>query len=119
MGIDTRDFLVQGEVHGEKRAGSESGDVDLRVRHGTRSFQLDVANTGAALSGNIDLDDNLFATVSGAPEQPVFKTPDGQPVTGVNALVLLRMFDITEDVFDLFEDLVEPVAELIVLAVIL
>jgi hypothetical protein len=33
--------------------------------------------------------------------------------------VLYRIFDISEDVFDLFEDLVEPIGGLIIMAVIL
>jgi hypothetical protein len=119
MGIDTRGFLVEGEVHGDKRGSSEHGTVDLRVQHGQKSFRVDVANDNASLSGDIDLDDTPFATVSGTPDKPVFETPDGQPITGAHALVLWRMFDIAEDVFDLFEDLVEPVAELIIIAVIL
>ena len=57
--------------------------------------------------------------VSGTPQQPVFKNPAGEPISGAEALVLWRIFDITEDVFDLFEDLVEPIGELVIIAVIL
>ena len=49
----------------------------------------------------------------------MFKTPSGGDINGGEALVLWRIFDITEDVFDLFQDLVEPIAELVIIAVIL
>lgn len=119
LAMDARDFLVEGDLHGEKDHGQERGTVDLFVRHGDRSFRVDVANDHRELSGTIDLDDTLFARVSGSPEHPEFTKPDGQPVTGADALVLLRTYDIAEDVFDLFEDLVEPAAELVILAAIL
>ncbi|HSL70953.1 MAG TPA: hypothetical protein VK864_11975 [Longimicrobiales bacterium] len=119
LGIAKREFAVEGDLHVEKNDLGEDGTIDLLVRHGSRSFRVDIANQNATLSGTIDLNNTLFAKVSGTPDVPVFTTPDGAPVTGANALVLWRMFDITEDVFDLFEDLVEPIAGLIILAVIL
>jgi hypothetical protein len=49
----------------------------------------------------------------------VFTTPSGDAINGAQALVLWRIFDITEDVFDLFEDLIEPIAGLVIIAIIL
>jgi hypothetical protein len=49
----------------------------------------------------------------------VFRTPSGDDINGAQALVLWRVFDITEDVFDLFEDLIEPIAGLVIIAIIL
>ena len=119
LGIAAREFRVTGDVHSEKQNGVESGSVDLRVRHGAASFRVDVENERGTLSGDIYLNNALFAKVSGAEKQPVFKTPSGGGINGAEALVLWRIFDITEDVFDLFEDLVEPIAELVIIAVIL
>jgi hypothetical protein len=119
LGIAAREFLVDGDVHVEKQNGIERSNVDLLVRHGAASFRVHVASAPDALSGTIDLNNGLFARVSGTPQQPVFKTPAGEPVGGAEALVLWRIFDITEDVFDLFEDLVEPIGELFIIAVIL
>lgn len=116
LAIAEREFFVAGEVHSEKENGSEHSTVDLSVRHGAHSFRVDVANDQGALSGTIDLNHAPFATVSGTAQQPVFKTPSGGDITGVHALVLWRIFDITEDVFDLFEDLIEPVVELVIIA---
>jgi hypothetical protein len=119
LGIAAREFLVDGYVHVEKQNGVERSNVDLLVRHGAASFRVHVTSAPDALSGTIDLNGSLFSRVSGTPQQPVFKTSTGEPVGGAEALVLWRIFDITEDVFDLFEDLVEPIGELIIIAVIL
>jgi hypothetical protein len=119
LGIATRHFQVNGDVHYEDENGVDSYTVDLTVRHGSNSFRVDIANDDGTLSGVIDLNNAPFANVSGTAEQPVFKTPSGEDINGVQALVLWRIFDITEDVFDLFEDLVEPIAGLVIIAVIL
>jgi hypothetical protein len=119
LGIANREFRVSGDVHSEKQNGSEHSTVDLSVRHGTASFRVDIANDLGTLSGDIDLNDAAFAKVSGTAGQAVFKNPSGGDITGTEALVLWRIFDISEDVFDLFEDLVEPIAGLVIMAVIL
>jgi hypothetical protein len=119
LGIAAREFRVTGSVRSEKQNGNESGTVDLSVRHGSASFRVDIANELGTLSGSIDLNHAPFANISGAAEQPVFKTPSGGDINGAEALVLWRIFDVTEDVFDLFEDLVEPIAELVIIAVFL
>ena len=119
LGIATREFRVVGDIHGEKQNGSEESSVDLTVRHGVASFRVDIENDGGALAGRIDLNDAHFATVSGVDGHPVFKTPSGGDIDGGHALVLWRIADVTEDVFDLFEDLVEPIAGLIFIAIIL
>lgn len=119
LGIAAREFHVSGDLHGEKQDGSDHGAVDLTVRHNTRSFRVDVENESGLLSGFIDLNDRPFATVSGPEHQPVFTTPSGDPIRGRHALALLRIFAVTEDVFDLFEDLIEPIAGLVIIAIIL
>lgn len=119
LAIANREFRVLGDIHGEKQSGNEEGTLDLTVRHGASSFRVDVANDGGQLSGYIDLNDAPFATVSGVEHHPVFTTPSGDPINGAQALVLWRVFKITEDVFDLFEDLIEPIAALVIIAIIL
>lgn len=119
MGIAAREFRILGDVHGQKQNGAESGAVDLRVRHGNASFTVDVSSQAGTLDGTIDLNNSPFALVSGPAQQPVFTRPNGKPIGGAEALVLWRIFDVSEDVFDLFEDLIDPIAELVIWAIIL
>jgi len=119
LGIAQRAFHVNGNVTGDKQNGVESGAVDLHVQHGASSFTVNVANAAGTLDGDIDLNNSPFALVSGPAQQPVFTKPDGSAITGADGLVLWRVFDVSEDVFDLFEDLVDPIDDLVVWAVIL
>jgi hypothetical protein len=119
LGMASRAFSVTGEVHGEKQNGVENAGVDLHVRHGSNSFTVDIENNAGTLDGTIRLNSSPFALVSGPAQQPVFKRPDGSNITGAEALVLWRIADVSEDVFDLFEDLVDPIAELVFWAFIL
>jgi hypothetical protein len=119
LGIAAREFSVTGDLHADKQGGVEAGTVDLLVRHGAQSFRVDIENQAGQLAGVIDLNDAPFATVSGPAHRPVFTTPSGDPIRGLHALALWRIFDVTEDVFDLFEDLLEPIAGLVIIAIIL
>lgn len=116
LGIATREFHVTGDVEATKQNGVESGAVDLRVRHGSSSFAVDIENTRGTLAGDIALNGSPFALVSGPAQQPVFKKPGGGDIGGGEALVLYRIFDVSEDVFDLFEDLIDPIDELVLWA---
>jgi hypothetical protein len=119
LAIASRGFHVEGDVHSEKSNGAEHSTVDLSVRHSEASFRVDVANDVGALSGVVNLNDAPFATVSGRDGAPVFKTPAGGDLNPAQGLVLLKIFDVTEDVFDLFEDLIDPIDDLVILAFIL
>lgn len=119
LGIAAREFRVTGDVEAVKQDGVESGAVDLSVRHGAHSFTVDILNESGTLDGTIGLNHSPFALVSGPAQQPVFKRPDGSAIGGAEALVLWRIFDVTEGVFDLFEDLIDPIDELVIWAAIL
>jgi hypothetical protein len=120
MGISSLDFSIVGSVTGVENDSGELGTVELTVRHGTdASFQVDVQGTESTIQGTFMLNGNLFATVSGHPDSPTFTGASGGPLTLVEALVLRQMVDSAEDVFDLFEDLLDPMDELILLALIL
>jgi len=76
--------------------------------------------TGAAgqPDGSILLNDELFATGGGDAESPTILSADGDPLTFDEQLVLHRVLDTIEDVFDFLEDLVDPVDELVLVGII-
>jgi len=118
MGIDARDFSISGTVRGTEGAGG-SGDIDVSVRHGSESMRVDVNGNDSEIAGTFYLNGQVFATVSGHPDDPTFVGAGGNDLTGPEVLVLLRMVGVLDDVFDLFEELVEPVGHLVILAVLL
>jgi hypothetical protein len=119
MGIATRDFLISGSVHGVNGDSGKGGEVSLLVRHGQDSFSIQATGDEENIQGTFRLNGKLFATVEGNPNSPTIKGRDGGDLTWAEALVLRQILDSTEDVFDLFEDLMDPVDELVIIALIL
>jgi len=119
MGIATRDFLITGSVSGVENESGEGGEIDLLVQHGNDSFQVDVSGTSDSIDGTFYLNGTLFATVAGDPDDPIFTSATGSTLTWAEMLVLRQVIDSTEDVFDFWEDLLDPVDELVILAIIL
>jgi hypothetical protein len=119
MGIASRDFLITGSVSGVENESGEGGEIDLLVQHGSDSFQVDVSGTSDSIDGTFYLNGKLFATVTGDPDDPAFTGATGSALTWVEMLVLRQIVDSAEDVFDFWEDLLDPVDELVILAIIL
>jgi len=119
MGIASRDFLITGSVSGVENESGEGGEIDLLVRYGSDSFQVDVSGTDDSIDGTFYLNGKLFATVTGDPDDPTFTSATGSSLTWAEMLVLRQIIDSTEDVFDFWEDLLDPVDELVILAIIL
>jgi hypothetical protein len=119
MGIGERDFLITGSIHGAHAESGEGGEINLTVRHGADSFSVHLTGFEGAIDGTFFLNGNLFATVEGDLNAPTILGASGAELTWAEILVLRQIIDSSEDVFDFFEDLVDPVDELVILALIL
>jgi hypothetical protein len=119
MGIENRDFRITGTVRGVEGESGEGGEVDLLVKHGGDSFSVEVSGDDDSIEGAFKLNGEVFATISGDPDDPTITGATGGELTWAEFLVLRQILDSTEDVFDLFEDLLDPVDELVILAFIL
>ncbi len=117
--LDARGFAVTGAVRGVEGVDDGDGDIDLTVRHGTQTLRVDAAYTSGTVDGKILLNDRLFVTLSGPQADPMVRGASGSELTGAELLVVLRVIDVVDDVFDLVEDLLQPVDNLIVLGWIL
>jgi len=118
MAVEERAFEILGAVSGAKQ-GAGSGDVDVTVRHGPDSLRLDASATATTIVGAAYVNGQPFVEISGAPAAPTFTRPGGGTLSQAEMLVLYRVVDGVEDVFDLFEDLLDRIDELVILAVIL
>jgi len=116
MGIKARDFKVVGALRNPKK---DTGTVELSVRHGKDSFALDLTDTSGSLDGTVKWNGELLATASGNAKDPTFTSADGDPLTQSETLVLYRIVDVAEDAFDFFEDLIDPMDDIVLLAFIL
>ena len=119
LAVESRGFSVSGTVSGVENGGEGEGDVELTVTHRHHTLDVDVTGTDGQLDGAIHLDGELFATVSGDAKSPTIVSGDGDPLTLAESLVLHRILDGVEDVFDLLEDLVDPVDELVLVGIVL
>lgn len=117
--VGTHDFSITGSVSGVEDATEGDGLVELTVRHGDDSIRLSVEGENGILDGSVFVNGSLFATVVGPESDPVITSATGDPLTFREFLVLRHIVDGVEDVFDFLEDLLDPVDELIVLAIIL
>ena len=117
--VDTRDFSVVGTLSGIEDGLEEEGSVELIARHQDDSIRLEVTGSGGQLDGSVFVNGGLFATVRGDASSPTIVSATGDPLTLREWLVLRHIVDGAEDVFDLIEDLVDPVDELVLLAIIL
>jgi len=117
--IDARDFSIVGTLSGTEDAFEEDGSVELIARHHGDSIRLDVRGSAGQLDGSVFVNGALFATVTGDASSPTILSADGDPLTLREWLVLRHIVDGAEDVLDFIEDLVDPVDELVLLAIIL
>ena len=117
--VDVRDFSVVGSVTGIEEGLEGEGHVELVVRHRTDSIRLSVDGEGGQIDGSVFVNGRLFATVTGDASDPVIASGSGEPLTLRELLVLRHIIDGVEDVFDFLEDLLDPVDELVILAIIL
>lgn len=119
MGIEARDFLITGTVHGAEESTGTQGEVSLTVHHGPDSFSVTAVGSDDSIEGEFRLNGKRFATVEGDPASPTVRGAEGSQLTWAEQLVLREILDSVEDVFDFFEDLLDPMDELVMLAVIL
>jgi hypothetical protein len=100
-------------MRGPREGVEGEGDVDLTVRHRDQSFRLDAGAEGGQLDATVYLNGEVFATAEGPHKSPTLLGRTGEPITGIELLVLGRITDSAEDVFDFLEDLLDPVDDLV------
>lgn len=119
MGIESREFSIGGSVHGAAGDSGKGGELTLLVRHGTNTLSVEATGSDSEIQGTVYLNGDLFATVEGDPDSPTIRGAGGGELTWTEMLVLRQILDFAEDVFHLFEDLLDPVDELVIIALIL
>jgi hypothetical protein len=113
IAVDARDFSIVGDVRGAQEGVEGEGDVDLTVRHRDNSFRLDASGEDGQIEATVYLNGEVFATAEGPHDNPTILGRTGEPIAGVELLVLGRIMDWVEDVFDFLEDLLDPIDDLV------
>jgi len=97
---------------------SSTGQIRTRHHRGLREPLPSFSPAGRrslAGSGVITWNGTPYISISGPADKPVLRGPTGQPLTAQEALVARSVMRLSDDVFDLVEELVEPVEELLLL----
>ncbi len=116
--VSARNFRVQGTARGIDETTGD-GTISMTARHGTSSVAVELKSATGVLDGRLMVNGKLFATVKGASRTPEFRGATGAPLTGPELLVVVHIVDMVDDVFDLVEELVEPVDNLVALGWVL
>ena len=119
IGVADRSFSIVGNVSGIEENDDGMGSVDLRVRHGAHELAVEMTGEQGVLDGTVFIDGEAFATITGPEEDPIIANPEGGPLTVSELDVLHRVVHVVEDVFQLLEDLLDPVDEIVLLGFIL
>ncbi len=117
--LQPRGFRVVGDVQGVSESDDGAGTVALTVTHRENILRVDMDSDGQTLDGLISLNGRAYVTVTGDAQSPTLRGASGGPLTGEELLVVLAVVDTVDDVFDLVEDLVQPVDNLLALGWIL
>ncbi len=120
LAVASRDFQITGSFRGvEEDDDDGDGEIHLDVRHGQNRIELDMMGTEGVLDGTVALDGAPFALVSGPSDDSSITDPSGEALTWPEIVVLMKVVDVVEDVFDLLEDLLDPVGNLVLLGWVL
>lgn len=112
--VKAREFSVRGTVRGiDERTGD--GTIGLTVRHAANSVAVNMVGSDGTIDGTIKVNGTLLATATGDAKTPTITGPTGGQLTGGELLMVLHIVDMSDSVFDLVEDLVKPVDNLVVL----
>jgi hypothetical protein len=117
--ITSREFEVDVSVSGMEVEGNGSGEIQVFVRHGDESIQIDVVGSDADFSAEFRLNGALFATATGDPENPEILGAGGEPLTADEERVLGHILEAMEDLFEFFGELLVPAAAIILLGIVL
>lgn len=113
--VKPRNFSIAGTARDIQDERDGEGRISITARHQENTLTLTVNGQGGTLDGRITWNSQPFVTISGPLSAPIFKGPTGAPVTFEEALVVRNVLRMTDDAFDLLEELVEPVEDLVLL----
>jgi hypothetical protein len=117
--LEPNGFEATGEVRGVLENKGGDGTIKLTLRHEQNTLRVNVSEKNARLDGSILYNGKTFANISGPSESPVLTGPSGEPLTGPELQVVGAIMKVADDVFNLVEELVKPVEQILLLGFVL
>lgn len=120
LAVNSGSLIVSLTADGSSIEGqSDAVAARVTVTYGGESLSIDVSGNDQAIDATFRINGSVFATATGDPENPLILGAEGMELTAGEIEVLGHIIETADDVFEFFEDLVEPAEGIILLAVIL
>jgi hypothetical protein len=109
--IPSRGFSVDGSV---QSSGGTSNAIDetLTIKSGGASVRYDIVFDESSVNATILVNNKIFATITGDPDAPAVAGASGEELTPEETATLVRLLNIADDAFELFNGLLTPLSEL-------
>lgn len=117
--IGSRDFAIAMTMAGVDDETGENASVTMTVTHGIHSIAVVADVEQGVMDGTITLNGDLFATMTGDPDDPTFTSASGTGLTAAEIAMLIRVGTVTEQVFTLFGELLEPAMHIVFIGLVL
>ena len=116
--IPERGLSVAASVEGTHTAQGAAQTVDLTVRSGLNRIDVAVTEDERAVDATIHVNDQLFATVRGDRHNPEIRGAGGRELTPQEIQALQHIVALAGGIFELFGNLLKPVAAILALSTI-
>lgn len=116
FGVPARSFSVVGSVDGVHSSASELGHVNLVVRSGATKIEIAVTGDEYTVNASVLVNDGIFATITGDHHNPVVRGAGGRELTQEEVQALHGILRLVGGVFELFGNLLKPLAAILVLS---
>ena len=116
FGVPARSFSVVGSVDGVPSSTSELGRVHLVVRSGATKIEIAVTGDEYTVNATVLVNEGMFATITGDHHNPVVRGAGGRELTQEEVQALHGILGLVGSVFELFGNLLKPVAAILALS---
>ena len=118
FGVPARAFSVVGALQAEHSPSGDLGRINLVARSGETKIDVAITGDDRTVNATILVNDQIFATVTGDHHNPVIRGAGGRELTAEEVQALHGILGLVGGVFQLFANLLEPVAAILALSAI-
>jgi hypothetical protein len=110
--VPSRQFSVTGSVNGTVGESEGVGHVTLTIVSGGTNVRFVVDEDASTLSATVFVNNKIFATVTGDPENPSVLGAGGEELTDEEIAALAELLVVADAAFEFFGTLLEPINNL-------
>jgi hypothetical protein len=116
--VPARAFNVAGTVQGTNAPAGHLGRINLVVRSGLTKIDVAITGDDHTVNATILVNNEIFATITGDHHNPMVRGAGGRELTADEIEALYGILRLVGGVFELFGNLLTPVAAILALSTI-